>query len=129
PRRSASPIKVRATTLLLFVLALEGRAKNVAERGAGVGRTVLGDRFLFLGDFKRLDGKGDAAGFLVELGDARIDLFADGETLGALVFAVAREVRTADEGRQIRIGDAHFEATIGDGGDFGGDDRTLAQSV
>jgi hypothetical protein len=40
------------------------------------------DGFLLFGDFERLDRDLHLAGLLVELDDPRIDLFADGETLG-----------------------------------------------
>ena len=55
---------------LLLVLAFQRSTENVAEGGAGVRGTVLSDGFFFFGDFQGLDRKADAAGLLVELGDA-----------------------------------------------------------
>jgi hypothetical protein len=71
--------------------ALRRGAEDVAERSARVGRAVLGDGFLLLGHFQRLDRHLDLAGLAVELGDAGVDLLAGGETLRALVGAVAGE--------------------------------------
>ena len=90
---------VRADLLLLAIL--EGSAQDVAERSARIGRTVVGDGFLFLGDFERLDRQRDARGLAIVLGDACVDLFALGETLRTLVVAIAAEVGTADEGGHL----------------------------
>src|SRR5205807_2687044 len=60
---------------------LEGRAENVAQRSARIGRAVLGDRFLLLGHFQRLDRHRHLAGAAIEQGDAGVDLLADGEPL------------------------------------------------
>jgi hypothetical protein len=53
---------------------------------------------LLFGDFQRLDRDRNLAGLSVELGDAGIDLLANGEALGALLGAVTRQIGTADEG-------------------------------
>src|SRR5947209_16579678 len=68
---------------------LERGAENVAERRAGIGGAVLGDRLLLLGDFKRLDRHLDLVRPAVELDDAPIDLLADRETLRPLLAAIA----------------------------------------
>src|SRR5690606_33848956 len=64
---------------LVFLLrrAFEGRAEDVAQRRAGVGRTVLFDCFLLVADFHRLDRQRDLAGRLVERRHQRVDLVAD----------------------------------------------------
>jgi hypothetical protein len=82
---------------------LQRRAEDVAERSAGVGRAVLRDGFLLLGDFQRLDRDLHLAGLLVVGDDAGVDLLADGEALGALLVAVARQVGTLDEGGRGRF--------------------------
>src|SRR4051812_24484975 len=74
---------------LVFLLALERAAQDIAERGAGVRRAVLGDRLLLFGHLESLDRELDLAGPAVELDDAGIDLLADLEAVGALVVAVA----------------------------------------
>src|SRR5580693_6665046 len=96
----------------LFLLlggALERGAENVAERRAGVGRTILGDRLLLLGDFERLDRDRHLVGAAVELGDAGIHLLADRKALGALLGAVAGKFRALDEGGEIGADELHFE--------------------
>ena len=72
----------------LFLAVLQRRTQDVAERSAGVGRAVLGHRFLLLGDFQRLDRHRQLARLLVVGDDACIDLLADREALGALLVAV-----------------------------------------
>jgi hypothetical protein len=83
--KGSSPLLVAASPIL------ERGAENVAQGRARVGRAVLGDGFLLLGDFQRLDRDLHLAGLLVELDHPRIDLLADRETLGALVVAIASE--------------------------------------
>src|SRR5271170_255008 len=41
--------------VVLFALAFERGAQDVAERRAGIRRAVLGDRLLLLGNLQRLD--------------------------------------------------------------------------
>src|SRR2546425_12724791 len=91
---------------LLFVLvrrvrllgcALECRAENIAERGAGIGGTVLCDRLLFLRHFERLDRDLHLVGAAIELDDAGVDLLTYRKTLRPLLAAIARELRTLDE--------------------------------
>ena len=56
PRRSPAGVsEEKREKRLVFFLAFQSRAQNIAERGAGIGRTVLLHRFLFLPDFPRLD--------------------------------------------------------------------------
>jgi hypothetical protein len=106
---------------------LQGRAEDVAERRARVGRAVLRDGFLLFGDFERLDRDADLAGLLVEQGDAGVDLLADREALGALLVTVARQIGALDEGGHVGVDDLHFDAAILHRGDFAGDDRALLQ--
>src|SRR5580658_1239540 len=89
---------VRLFLLAFLVLAAQRGTENVAQGGAGIRRAVLGDRLLLLGDFQRLDRDGDLMGAAVELHDAAVDLLADGEAVGPLLGAVARELGTLDEG-------------------------------
>src|SRR3954453_12821107 len=108
-----------------LALALERMAENVAERGAGIGGAVLGNRLLLLGHFERLDRELHLGGAAVEQDDPGIDLLADLEAVGALVVAVAGELRTLDEGGQIASDDLHVDAGLLDLGDLGGDDVAL----
>src|SRR5438128_10733894 len=77
---------------LLGRALLERGAENVAERSPGIRGAVLGDRLLLLGDFQCLDRYRDLAAAAIELGDARIDLLADREALGALLGAIAGQL-------------------------------------
>src|SRR3569623_3075 len=115
---------------LVFVLVLAGAllvrgAENVAERRTRVGRTVLRQRFLLLGDFERLDGDGELVRLAVELGDASVHLLTDGEALGALLRAVAGEIVALDEGHQVGADDLDVDTGFLDVGHFAGDDRAL----
>src|SRR5438128_7065228 len=112
--------------LALLAALLERRTEDVAKRRTGVGRTVLRDGFLLFADLARLDGERNPAARLVYLGDERVDLVADLETLGALVVAVAREVGTADEGLHA-ISEADLDAAVVHFGDRYGNDLILAQ--
>src|SRR6185437_10860236 len=64
-------------------------------------------------------------GLLVELDHPRVDLFADGETLGALIGALARQFRPLDEGVEVGAGDLDLDAALLDLEHFAGDDRAL----
>src|SRR5215469_3116236 len=85
-------------SFLLLGGPLERGAENIAERGAGIGGAVLGDRLLLLGHFERLDRDRHLVGAAVELGDASVDLLADRKAFGALLGTVASEFGTLDEG-------------------------------
>src|SRR4029079_15634421 len=61
------------------------------------------------------------------VGHPGIDLLALGEALRPLLGAVAREVRTADEGGEVVSGDLDLDAGFLDVDDLAGDDRALAQ--
>ena len=65
----------------------------------------------------------DLVGAAVELDHAGIDLLADGEALGTLLGAVARELRALDEGGEIGADDLHVDAAFLHLGDLAGDDR------
>src|SRR5690606_34405288 len=84
--------------------------------------------FAFFGDFQRLDRELDAAGLAVVLGDACVDLFALAETLRTLIVAIAGEVSTTDEGGDVAVSDAHFDAAVGDVDHFRGDNSVLLQA-
>src|SRR4051794_7660825 len=90
--------------------SLQRCSQNVTERSTGVGRSVLGDGFLLLGDLERLDRHGNLAGLLVEGGDTGIDLLARGKPLRPLLRTLAGEVSTTDEGGEIGIGNLHVDA-------------------
>src|SRR5262249_27842476 len=100
--------------LFLFFLAalLQGRAQDVAERGAGVGGAVLRDRFLLLGDFQRLDRDRDLVGLTVERSDAGVHLLADGETLGTLLAAITGQIGALDEGNELGADDLDVDAGL-----------------
>src|SRR5208337_1940284 len=77
---------------LLFVFGLrfvQGRAKDIPERRAAVGRAELSDGFLFFRDLKGFDRKADLPAALVDLGGNRIDHVAGSEAFGTLFAAVA----------------------------------------
>src|SRR6185437_1672522 len=112
----------------LAVLALQRRAEDVAEAGARIGGAVFGHRLLLLLDLARLDRQAELARRLVDRGDLGVDLLADGEAVGTLLAAVARQVRLADEARHA-LADRHLDAAIGDRRDGAGDDRALLQGL
>src|ERR1700761_1103304 len=109
----------------LLVAVLERGAQDVAQRRAGIGGAVLRDGFLFLGDFERLDRDLHLAGFLVELDHPRIDLFADGETFGALIGALTRQLGPLDEGGEVGTGDLDLDTALLDLEHFASHDRAL----
>src|ERR1700748_1019989 len=109
----------------LLVAVLARGAEDVAQRRAGIGGAVLRDGFLFLGDFERLDRDLNLARLLVELDHPRIDLFAHGETLGALIGALARQFGPLDEGREIGTDDLTLDAAFLHFEHFAGHDRAL----
>src|SRR5581483_4557765 len=113
--------------LFLLLALLERSAENVAERRARIGRAVLGDRLLLLGNFQRLDRNADLARLLVELRHARIDLLADRETLRPLLRAVTRELVALDEGSELGADDLHVDAGVLHLGHLAGDDRTALE--
>src|ERR1700692_5050357 len=102
PGRNRSPIAWDEKAGGLLVVALLQRGtENIAQRRPGIGGAVLRDGFLLLGDFQRLDRDVHLAGLLVELDHPRIDLFADRETFGALIGALARQFGALDEGGEV----------------------------
>src|SRR4051812_15162435 len=109
----------------LLVAVLERGAENVAQRGPGIGGTVLRDGFLFFGHFQRLDRDLHLAGLLVELDHAGIDLFAGGEALSALVVAVTGEFGALDEGGEVGARDLHLDAGFLHFEHFASHDRAL----
>ena len=72
-----------------IVPALDRRAEDVAERGPRVGRAVLFDRLLLLGDLARLDREPDPPRLRVDRNDTGIDVITLGEALRPLLGAVA----------------------------------------
>src|SRR6202167_5609862 len=110
---------------LLVVALFQRGAENITQRRPGIGGAVLRDGFLLLGDFQRLDRDLHLAGLLVELDHPRIDLFADGETLGALIGTLARQLRPLDEGGEVGTGDPDVDAAFLHFEHFAGHDRPL----
>src|SRR5205085_6388932 len=113
--KKGAPVETGALCLsqrrrLLLGAAFQCGAEDVAERGAGIRRAVLRDGFLLLGDFQRLDRDLNLARLLVELDHAGINLFADGEAVGTLVVAVARQFRALDEGGEVGASDLNLDA-------------------
>src|SRR5260370_3005683 len=112
----------------LAVLALQCRAEDVAEAGARIGGAVIGHRLLLLLDLARLDRERQLARRLVDRRDLGVDLLADGEAVGALLAAVARQVGLADAARHA-VPDGDLDAAIDDRRDGAGHDRALLQRL
>src|SRR3981189_2292817 len=110
---------------LLVGALLECGTENVAQRRPRIGGTVLRDGLLLFGDFQRLDRDLHLAGLLVELDHPRIDLFADGEALGALIGTLARQFGPLDEGGEFGAGNPDLDATFLHLEYFAGHDRAL----
>src|SRR5882757_5746183 len=117
--------KTRKRRGLLVGTLFERGAENVAQRRPRIGGAVLRDGFLLFGDFQRLDRDLHLAGLLVELDHPRIDLFADGETLGALIGTFARQLGPLDEGGEVGTGDLHLDAAFLHFEHFAGHDRAF----
>src|SRR6202521_4463435 len=118
-------LETRKARSLLIGALLERGAENVAERRARIGGAILRDGLLLLGDFQRLDRDLHLAGLLVELDHPRIDLFADGETLGTLIVAITGEFGALDEGGEVGTGDLHLDAAFLHFEHLAGHDRAL----
>src|SRR5229473_507941 len=118
-------MKTKKARGLLVGALLECGTENVAQRRPRIGGTVLRDGLLLFGDFQRLDRDLHLAGLLVELDHPRIDLFADGEALGALIGALTRQFRPLDEGGEFGAGNPDLDATFLHLEHFAGHDRTL----
>src|SRR5262249_35813072 len=110
-----------------LALALEGGAKNVAKRGARIGRPVLGDCLFLLGHLERLDRHRYLMGAAVELRDASIDLLASREPLGTLLRSIARQFRPLHEGGELGTNDLHVDAGFLHFGDLASDNSTLLE--
>src|SRR5258707_10407282 len=91
---------------LLVGALLECGTENVAQRRPRIGGTVLRDGLLLFGNFQRLDRDLHLAGLLVELDHPRIDLFADGEALGALIGTLTRQFGPLDR-KSTRLNSSH----------------------
>src|SRR6476646_3750188 len=91
---------------------LERRAEDIAQRRAGIGGAVLGDRLLLLRHFERLDRHLHLVSAAIELDDASVHLLSDGEALRPLLAAIARQFRALDEGREIATDDVHLETSF-----------------
>src|SRR3982074_3277596 len=125
PVETGAPLMKTSSRGLLVSTLLECGAENVAQRRPRIGGAVLRNGLLLFGDFQRLDRDLHLAGLLVELDHPRIDLFADGETLGALIGALARQFRPLDEGGEVGAGDLNFDAGFLHLEHFAGHDRAL----
>src|SRR3979411_758877 len=110
---------------LLVGALLECGTENVAQRRPRIGGPVLRDGLLFFGNFQGLDLDLLLAGLLVELDHPRIDLFADGETLGALIGALARQFGPLDKGGEVGTGDPDLDAGLLHLKHFAGHDGAL----
>src|SRR5205809_4417354 len=107
---SSAPVPTPASAVGLLLQRL---AQDVAEARARIGRTILGDRLLLLGDLQRLDRE---VRLLrpVETDHHRIELLADLEALGALLVAVAAEIGTLDEAGGPVVTDLDLEPAVAD---------------
>src|SRR3979490_25182 len=110
---------------LLVVALFEAGAENMPQRRPRIGGPVLRDGLLFFGNFQGLDRDLHLAGLLVELDHPRIDLFADGETLGALIGALARQFGPLDKGGEGGTGDPDLDAGLLHLKHFAGHDGAL----
>src|SRR3981081_1806128 len=115
----------RESESLLVVALLERGAENVAQRRPRIRGTILRDGFLLLGDFQGLDRDLHLARLLVELDHPRIDLFADRETLGALIGTLARQFGAFDEGGEVGAGDLYVDTGFLHIEHLAGDHRAL----
>ncbi len=91
---------------LAFVFAVvlaQGSAQDVTQGCTGIGRTILLNRFTLLGDLQCLDGQGDTARCLVDIGDTSVDLVAYSKALRTLFRTIAGQVGLADEGFHSRV--------------------------
>src|SRR3954447_8048689 len=100
-------------------LLFQSCAQDITQRGPGVGRAVLRDRLLLLGDLHRLDRE---VGLLrpIEADYESIELLADLESLGALLVAIAAEVRALGEAGGTVVADLDIEPRILDRADRDG---------
>src|SRR5216684_1305633 len=112
----------------LAVLALQRGAEDVTEAGARIGGAVIGHRLLLLLDLARLDREAELARRRVDRRHLGVDLLADGEAVGALLAAVARQIRLADEARHA-VADRDLDAAIADRRHGAGDDRAFLQHL
>src|SRR5580698_11462878 len=125
PVETGAPLWSPGCLSLLVGALLERGAEDVAQRRPRIGGAILRDGLLLFGDFQRLDRDLHLAGLLVELDHARVDLFADGETLGALIRALTRQFGPLDEGGEVSSGDLHIDAAFLHLEHFAGHDRAL----
>src|SRR5215469_9828461 len=112
---------------VLFAFAFERCSQNVAQCRTGIRGSILGDRFLLLGYFERLDRDRNPARTAVELGDAGVDFLADGEAIGTLLGTVASQLRTFDEGGVLGADDLDLDAALLDLQHLAGDDRAFLE--
>src|SRR6185437_12356198 len=101
--------------------------ENIAQRSAGIGGAVLGDGFLLLRHFQRLDRNAELARLAVELGDASVNLLAHREALRVLVGALARELVALDERGHVGIDNLDLDAAFLDLDHLAGDHRSLLE--
>src|SRR3954463_8860743 len=126
PGRNRGPMmRIWKAKRLLVGALLERGAENVAQRRPRIRGAILRNGLLLFGDFQRLDRDLHLAGFLVELDHPRIDLFTDGEPLGALIGTLARELRALDEGGEVGAGDLDLDAAFLHFEHFASHDRAL----
>src|SRR5215813_2509540 len=122
---AALALGLRLAGLGLGLLRLrEGGAEDVAQAGARVGRAVLGHRLLVLVELARLDRERQLAGLGIDRRDLGVDLLADGEAVGPLIAALAREIGLADEAGNA-VAERHLDPVVLHLGHRAGNDIAL----
>ena len=109
-----------ASAGFLFLFAADGRAKNIAQAGARIGRAIFLNSLFFFFNFQCLDGKRNASPAAIDLHQFGVELVAHCKAVGPLLIAVARQIGSPHEAGQTT---EHFnvDALLMQRGDGTGD--------
>ena len=94
----------------IVFLFLQGSTKNVSKRCSRIGRSVLGNGFLFLGNFTRLDRELQLAPSPFDSGDENVDLVTDRITIRALFRSITAEIGASNKGFCALV--IHADSTV-----------------